>query len=234
MKRLPLAADFILFMTLCASLAYWGMQFFKPQSRPAALLPQQAEPAMPRIEAAAGLFGGRLAGGAVATNFQLKGVIAAGPDGVAILAADGKPPQALSVGMEAAPGVTVKEVNTTYVLLGEGGMIKRVDLPENAKGGLGIVGLIAAGPSGAPMPALAMNLDHVEIHPSMPTPAMNIDNDQTASEQLQHRRPRGIGPAAFGAEPTSMPAPTPPPAPQPVGPNELPTQNPMRAGGHSG
>jgi hypothetical protein len=34
---------------------------------------------------------------------------------------------------EVLPGVTVKEVNRRYVLLSEGGAIKRVELPEDAK-----------------------------------------------------------------------------------------------------
>src|SRR5947209_3701798 len=122
MKRLqglPLVADFILFIALCASTAYWGLQLFKPQMRTVAA-PPQAAPAATNIAAAAGLFGGRPAGMVVASNYQLKGVIAAGPDGVAILAVDSKPPQTVGVNMEVAPGVMVKEVHPQYVLLDEG------------------------------------------------------------------------------------------------------------------
>jgi general secretion pathway protein C len=221
MKRLPLVADFILFITLCASLAYWGMQFFKPQSRPVGPPPQMAAPSGPRIEAAAGLFGGRPAGNVVASNFALKGVIAAGPNGVAILAADGKPAQAIGVGMEAEPGVTLKEVHATYVLLNEGGVIKRVDLPENAKPGLDV---------GGPPPVAAA----APAAPPMPAPTMEVNNGQMPSQQPPGRRPSGIGPAAFGAVPTQAPNPAPPSGPQPVNPNEAPTPNPMPGGGHPG
>lgn len=233
MKRLPLVANFILSTVLCASLAYWGIAFFKPRSRPVAPPAQQLGAPVARIEAAAGLFGGRPDGALAAGDFQLKGVIAAGPNGVAILSASGKPPQVVGVGMEAASGVTVDAVYATYVLLNEGGMIQRLDLPENAKGGLATGALALASPSGAPVPAPAMNVDHGQM-PSQPAPvmmvnngqmpglqqsAMNINNGGNPGQQSsamdyynhhlpnQHplvRRPGGIGPAAWGAKPTGM------------------------------
>jgi general secretion pathway protein C len=220
MKRMPLVADFLLFITLCVSLAYWGMQFFKPQSRPVGPPPQMAAQPGPRIEAAAGLFGGHPTGAAVASNFVLRGVIAAGPNGVAILAAEGKPAQAIGVGTEVEPGVTLKEVHPTYVLLNEGGMIKRVDLPENAKPGLDVGGAppVAAGPASPPMPA----------------PTMQVNNGQPPGQPPQGFRPSGVGPGAFGAVPTQVPNPMPSPAPMPPGPNEAPTQGSMPGGGHPG
>ncbi|HYD81209.1 MAG TPA: hypothetical protein VEC06_15495 [Paucimonas sp.] len=170
MKRLPLVASFILFIALCVSGAYWGMQLFKPQVRQVAA-PPQAGPAAPPIEAAAGLFGGRPVGAVVATNFQLKGVIAAGPDGIAILSADGKPPQPVGVDKEAAPGVTVKEVHKQYVLLNEGGVIKRVDLPETAPPG-------EFGGNMAPPVAGAGNMPPMQVPPPMPAPVMNFNAGQ--------------------------------------------------------
>lgn len=135
MKRWPLVASFLLFITLCASLAYWALQLFKPPLRPVAA-PPRMEKADVRPEAAAALFGGKTGNVAVASNYQLKGVIFSGRarDSVAILSADGKPAQAVLVGKEAMPGVTVREVYRDYVLLSEGGAIKRVELPESAKG----------------------------------------------------------------------------------------------------
>lgn len=215
MKRLqglPLVADFILFIALCVSAAYWGMQLFKPQVRPVTA-PPQAAPVALNIEAAAGLFGGRPAGEVVASNFQLKGVIAAGPEGVAILAAEGKPPQAVGVNMEAAPGVTLKEVHPQYVLLDEGGMVKRVELPQGAKGGMELGGPASAGPSGAPMPA----------------PAMNANNGQIPSQQPPVGR-QGVN----APQPVPMQQMIPPPGPQPAGPNEAPMPSPIPGGGHPG
>ena len=96
--------------------------------------PQTSQPAI-GVEAALGLFGGN-ASVAVASNFQLKGVVVSdvARESVAILSADGKPAQAIAVGAEVQPGVTVKEVHAQYVLLSDAGVIKRVELPESAKG----------------------------------------------------------------------------------------------------
>jgi general secretion pathway protein C len=133
MKRWPLVTSFVLFIALCVSAAYWAMQLYKPPVRPVAAPPQTAQP-VPKLDAAAGLFGGSSTA-AVASNFQLKGVVVASnaADSVAILAANGRPARAIRTNEEVAPGVTVKEVNRRYVLLSEGGVIKKVDLPENAK-----------------------------------------------------------------------------------------------------
>lgn len=135
MKRLPLVASFLLFIALCASAAYWGMQLFKPPLRPVAAPPRVA-PAEIRTEPAAALFGGRRSSVAVASNYQLRGVIYSGNprDSVAIISADGKPPQAVRVDAEIIPGVLVKEVHRGYVLLSENGATKRVELPEDSKG----------------------------------------------------------------------------------------------------
>lgn len=134
MKRLPLVASFLLFIALCASAAYWGMQLFKPPPRQVAAPPRVAQAEI-RPDAASGLFGDRRGNVAVASNYQLKGVIFSGSprDSVAILSADGKPPQAIRINAEVAPGVTVKEVHRGYVLLSEGGATKRVELPVDTK-----------------------------------------------------------------------------------------------------
>jgi general secretion pathway protein C len=133
MKRLPLITSFILFIALCVSAAYWAMQLLKPPLR-AVVSPPSSSQSAPRLDAAAGLLGGR-SSFAVASNFQLKGVVVASDpaESVAILAANGKPAQAIRTNAEAAPGVTVKEVQRDHVLLSEGGVTKRVELPENAK-----------------------------------------------------------------------------------------------------
>src|ERR671916_145678 len=120
MKRWPLVASFVLFIALCASAAYWALQLFKPPVRPVAAPPRAAQ-AEVKTDAAAALFGGRPGKVAVASNYQLRGVISSGNgrDSVAILSADGKPAQAVRMNMEVAPGVTVKQVHRGYVLLSE-------------------------------------------------------------------------------------------------------------------
>ena len=134
MKRWPVLVSFVLFVLLCISITYWAMQLFKPQARPVAAAPQTGNPIV-NLDAAASLFGGRAAAVAVASNFQLKGVVAANKtdESIAVLAADGKPTQAVRLNAEVMPGVIVKEVHPQYVLLSEGGITKRVELPEGAK-----------------------------------------------------------------------------------------------------
>ena len=133
MKRLPLLLTFTLFIALCMSMAYWGLRFFKPAQRPV-IAPSQPVRQEVTLSAAGGLFGGR-AVVAVASNYQLRGVVESNNpvDSVAIISADGKPAQAVRVGAEISSGTTVKEVQRQYVLLSEGGVIKRVDLPDIAK-----------------------------------------------------------------------------------------------------
>ena len=132
MKRLPLIASFVLFIALCVTAAYWSMQLFNPPLRAVAAPPQSIQPA-PSLDAAASLLGGHST--AVASDFQLKGVVMASnpAESVAILAANGKKPQAVRANAEVMPGVTIKEVQRDHVLLSQGGVIKRVDLPKDAK-----------------------------------------------------------------------------------------------------
>lgn len=145
MKRLPIIASFFLFIALCVSIAYWALQLFKPPARPVAAPPQTVRQDV-RLDAASTLFGGRTAPVAVASNYQLKGVVMAGNayESIAILSADGKPPLTTRVNKEVQPGVVVKEVHPTYVLLSEGGVSKRVELPEGARNPSG--GVLSAGP----------------------------------------------------------------------------------------
>ncbi|MBV8664875.1 MAG: hypothetical protein JO269_00185 [Burkholderiaceae bacterium] len=133
MKRWPILVSFVLFVGLCASLTYWALQFFKPVPR-AVVAPKQQLVVEVNPDAIIGLFGGHATATAAVTNFQLKGVVVSNDDkeSVAILVPDGKPAVAVRVDAEAAPGVTVKEVHAKYVLLSEGGAIKRVELPANA------------------------------------------------------------------------------------------------------
>jgi len=144
MKRLPALASFILFIALCASIAYWAMQLFKPPARPVTA-PAPAPQTATNIDAAAGLFGGR-SSVAVASNYQLRGVVMSGTAGesVAILATEGKPAQAIRANMEVAPGVKVQEVHRGYVVLSENGVPKRVELPQEIKNQAG------ADPAGRP------------------------------------------------------------------------------------
>ncbi len=133
MKRPALFTSFMLFIALCASGAYWGMQFFQPPPR-AMIAPPSTAIVLPDVSAAAGLLGGRVQA-AAASNFQLTGIILADhPAGsLAIIAANGKPARPFRVRAEIQPGVSVQEVQRNYVLLSDHGASKRLDLPVNAK-----------------------------------------------------------------------------------------------------
>ena len=115
-------------VALTASTAYWGLQLFKPQQRPIAVVPVQETPPPP-IDTALGLFGGQASVAAVST-YQLRGVVAArdGRGSVAIIAANGDTPHAYLVGKELAPGITVQDVQPRFVTLLDGGVQKRLDL----------------------------------------------------------------------------------------------------------
>ena len=79
MNRAPLLTSFVLFLALCVSAAYWGMQLFNPPLR-AVAAPPQSNQAAASLDAAAGLFGGH-ANAVLASNFQLKGVVVARSSG---------------------------------------------------------------------------------------------------------------------------------------------------------
>src|SRR4051812_9323762 len=131
MKRLPLLMSLLAVIALSVLIAYWVLQLYKPPQRPMAAI-AETKIADPASDAAATLFGGQAVTNA-ASNYQLTGVVAAGRESMAILVADGKPPRALAVGKEIASGVTVKEVHPKYVMLSEGGVLKRIDLATDAK-----------------------------------------------------------------------------------------------------
>lgn len=131
MKRMPLLLTLFALVALSASIAYWVLQLYKPEQRPLAAVPVAALPE-PAVDAAATLFGGQ-AMAVVATNYQLTGVVAAGRNSVAILVADGQPAKAFPIGKELSAGVIVKEVHPRYVMLSEGGVLKRIELAVDAK-----------------------------------------------------------------------------------------------------
>jgi general secretion pathway protein C len=129
-QRAPLIASFLLFLLLCASAAYWLLQWLAPEPRPVAA-PPQAERSLPPVAAASTLFGGRAQGrgmGAV----QLRGIIRSGRPGasIAILTAEGQPTRALPVDAEVAPGLMIKEIRARTVVLSEHGAERELSLPE--------------------------------------------------------------------------------------------------------
>lgn len=131
MKRLPLLGSFFMFILLCMSLSYWGMQVFKPKVR-AVSAPVNSSTFEPGIGQWGAVFGRNPIEQIAASNYQLKGVVVAAQqrDSAAILSVDGKPEQTMAIDKELSKGVTLKEVHETYILISESGISKRVDLPQ--------------------------------------------------------------------------------------------------------
>lgn len=204
-KRLPLLISFILFLALCASGAFWGMQLFKQKPRDIAWT-APAPQAELTMESAASLFGGKVST-AVASNYQLKGVLAPRDPlrGIAIIAADGQPSQSVPVGKEISPGVQVKEVHKLYIMLNENGIMKRVDMPETK----GLSSGNSSGALAAPMmqpPAPVPNNGVPEPAPP-PPPPNNLHNATGLNvPQMRIAEPSMVGVNPGQAEPTPRPA----------------------------
>jgi general secretion pathway protein C len=134
MKRWPVMTSFGLFIAVCMSAAYWAMQLFKPPLRPVTAPLAVTAPAI-NLEAASRLLGGRTTAVAVASNFQLKGVVVANRvnESLAIIGTDNQPTRPVTIHTDIVPGVTLKEVHPQYILLSDHGIDKRVALPDNTK-----------------------------------------------------------------------------------------------------
>jgi general secretion pathway protein C len=222
-KRLPLLLSLIGLVLLAVSLAYWILQLYQPPQRPLAAVPRATMPDPP-IDAAATLFGGQLAV-ASATNYQLTGVISSGRDSVAILVADGAPAKALKVGREISPGVKLVEVYPRYVMLSDGGAMKRVDLAQDTKP--------AAAMGGAPNNAPPANLPP----PTGPLVGQPGSSLPATPPQLQ-QQPEPPAQPAVPPSPDQNTTPEPPMSPgavqqpNPAGPHtQMPGQGPSRVNG---
>jgi general secretion pathway protein C len=206
MKRLPLLFTLLALVFLAVSATYWGMQLYKPQQRPIAAAAPASLPE-PSPDAAATLFGGQPVAN-VATNYQLTGIVAAGRDSVAIVVAEGQPPKALKVGHELAPGISVSEVHARYIMLSEGGVMKRIDLAADTKPAIAL--------SGGAMPPMALPQPGQAVAPG----ALPTAEPQTAPGAVQSAPPPGeVNPVVpQGQEPPQEGPPSdvvPPPPNQP-------------------
>jgi general secretion pathway protein C len=226
-KRLPLLLSLLGVILLAVSLAYWILQLYQPPQRPLAAVPQAGLPD-PAIDAAATLFGGQVAV-ASATNYQLTGVVADGSSSVAILVAEGSPPKALRVGKEVAPGVTLAEVHPRYVMLSDGGVMKRVDLATDAKAAAPMGGQAGApGAPGAPQPNAQPNFQQPQQQVTVAPAVQPVQNNGAAVPEppmapgavQPQQQPSMTNPGDVGAHDNP-----PPPNPNPI--NGAPNQVPM-------
>jgi general secretion pathway protein C len=216
MKRLPLLFTLLALIFLAVSATYWGMQLYKPQQRPIAAVQTAALPE-PSPDAAATLFGGQPATN-VATNYQLTGIVAAGRDSVAILVAEGQPPKALKVGRELAPGVSISEVHPKYVMLSEGGVMRRVDLVADTRPAIPLSGA-APMPSQMAQPAIAPGAVPATEPQTMPgvvqAPPPAPPPGEVNPVVPQGQEPPPEGPPA-DVQPTEPPPPNQPQMPPPT------------------
>jgi general secretion pathway protein C len=219
LKRLPLICSVAAVAVLSASLAYWGLQLFKPKQRPIAP-PPVAQQADVNVDAARGLFGGQTAIAAI-SNYQLRGVVAAanGRGSAAIISTDGQPAQAYAVGKEVAPGVVVKEVQPRYVTLLEGGVQKRLDLAvDEGAAANGVQPPQASQPMPSPPPAAMAPPPGAMVTPQpvQPSPGTVIGPVQAGQPGQPGMQP--------GAPNPGGPIPPPPPQGQGQGAQFAPAQ----------
>jgi general secretion pathway protein C len=206
---------------LAASLAYWILQLYQPPQRPLAAVPHSAMPAPP-IDAAATLFGGQIAT-ASATNYQLTGIVSAGRDSVAIIVAEGSPPKAIRMGKELVPGITLAEVHPRYVMLSDGGVMKRLDLAPDAKAAAPM-----GGPGGVPAPGAMTAPSPMTTGAEPPMAPGSVQQAPTQAQEFptpgdggQHDLQMPANPNSAPANPNSAPA----NARNPNNPNNPNTQN---------
>lgn len=223
-KRLPLLLSLLALILLAVSIAYWVLQLYRPEQRPLAAAPLAGQ-AEPSPDAAATLFGGQPSVAAI-SNFQLTGVVAAGANSAVIIVADGAPPQAVRVGREVAPGVVVAEVHPRYVMLSEGGVMKRVELAPDTKSAPGMGGGEMA-PPGPPMPVPVAAQPAPGVEPPMAPGVVSAPpNMQGGNPGVQSVPPPGGGPTGTPTTPEgSQVVPEPQMDPQAGDPNQPPPPN---------
>ncbi len=183
-QRAPVIASFLLFLALCASVAYWLLLWLAPEPRPVAA-PPRAERPLPPATAAANLFGGQPQAGMA--NVQLRGIIHAGRGGrsVAIIAAEGKPTRALGVNAEVLPGLTVKEVNARTVVLSDRGAARELTLPAFAAQEGGNGSLQADSPQPPPQ--------FQQPQPAQPAPPPQLPQPAQLPQSVQPAQPTASG-----------------------------------------
>jgi general secretion pathway protein C len=181
MKRLPLIISFLMFILLCMSLSYWGMQMFKPKVRPVSA-PQNTSTFEQLVGQWGSVFGRSPIAQMAASNYQLKGLVVAphAQDSVAIVSADGKPEQALAIGRELSPGVKLLVVRPTHIIVSESGVDKRIDLPKSSVVTSGISVFPAPSPiASAPLNNQAGPAAILPPPPVMPPPQQQIQQENS-------------------------------------------------------
>ncbi len=202
MQRAPALLSLLLFAALCASLAYWLLQWFAPAPR-AVAAPPEAGRTMPPVAAASALFGGRAqdSGGA---QVQLRGILQAGKASIAIIAAEGKPVRALGVDAEVLPGLTVKEIGPRTVVLTGRGAERELTLPAfAAQEGSTTVQPVGA-PAEPPPPQQPQPSQAPQPQPSAAPPSSAGGSEGGSSAAGAEGR-AGVAPVAPASRPAAAP-----------------------------
>lgn len=123
----PAAFRVIAILALAAGVGVWGSILLAP--RPGPLPPAVSAATAPRAvdNGPVAVWFGK--DEAMRTQITVLGVIAAGPDGAAVLSIDGGPPLAWRVGNEVAPGIVLREIAADAVTVEQAGRGSRLAAP---------------------------------------------------------------------------------------------------------
>lgn len=131
----PAALRVLAVLAFAAGLGVWASILLAPQPGP---LPPAVSAAAPRASdnTPVALWFGK--DEAMRTQITVLGVIAAGPDGAAVLSVDGGPPLAWRAGAEVAPGIVLRDIAADAVTVEQSGRASRLAAPaaQDAPGGI--------------------------------------------------------------------------------------------------
>lgn len=131
----PAALRVLAVLAFAAGLGVWASILLAPQPGP---LPPAVSAAAPRAadNTPVALWFGK--DEALRTQITVLGVIAAGPDGAAVLSVDGGPPLAWRAGSEVAPGILLRDIAADAVTVEQSGRASRLAAPaaQDAPGGI--------------------------------------------------------------------------------------------------
>ncbi|MCO5105879.1 MAG: hypothetical protein M9907_02230 [Burkholderiaceae bacterium] len=217
----PLAASLAAFALLCATLAYWALQWLAPAVpiAPAGSLADQRD--APDLAAASRLFGMPVGSGGTApvampSNIQVLGVAASEVRGSAVLVVDGRPPKAFMVGDAVGADAKLVEVRSDAAVIERNGARIELAAPKRPS-----VATLSSGPArsdataGATAPPVATAAPAPAAPlPAAPAPAASAPAVPAAAATIAVPPPQPApnpiearGPAAGAPAPATAPAP---------------------------
>ena len=205
--RLPVArlVSVLLFAGLCGVIASWALDLLSPHApiAPASAIGQAQPPTS--LGPAGSLFGASPQATTAAvtqapSNVQVSGVLAGGPNAVALLAVDGKPAKPFGIGDTVSDGLTVTAISADSVTLDRRGQAVKLSAP--ARSSLAV--LNSAPPTPAP------NGAGMQTMPGSGAPMTPIPQGQPDASN------RPLPPAGAAAAPPEPPPPGMPGAGVPI------------------